>query len=107
MTCSRLTWERKADGRLEPTHIIGGGTQNRLLSQFAADATGRVVMAGPIEATAIGILSMQAIVPGRLGLVDQARAVVRQSFVSDVFEPTHRAAWDDAYQKLLGMIPQR
>ena len=44
-----------------PIHIIGGGTKNRLLNQFAADATERVVVTGPVEATAIGNILMQAI----------------------------------------------
>jgi sugar (pentulose or hexulose) kinase len=55
--------------RLEPVHIVGGGTQNTLLCQFAADATGRRVVAGPVEATAIGNVVMQAIALGHLGSI--------------------------------------
>ena len=50
--------------RLEPIHIVGGGTQNRLLSQFTADATGRAVVTGPVEATATGNVLMQAMALG-------------------------------------------
>ena len=99
--------EEMVGHRLEPIHIIGGGTQNRLLNQFAADATGRVVTAGPIEATAIGNLCVQAIALGRLGSLDQARTVVRQSFVPEVFEPTNTAAWSgDAYSRLLSLMAE-
>ena len=49
---------------LETIHIVGGGTQNRLLCQMAADACERRVVAGPIEATAIGNLMMQAVAGG-------------------------------------------
>jgi rhamnulokinase len=92
--------EEMVGHRLEPIHIVGGGTQNRLLSQFAADATSRVVITGPIEATAIGNLLVQAIALGHIGSLRDARTVVRQSFAPDVFEPTSRVAWDDAYTRL-------
>jgi rhamnulokinase len=59
--------------RLEPIHIIGGGMQNRLLNQLTADATNRSVIAGPIEATAIGNVLMQAVALGRLTSLDEAR----------------------------------
>ena len=90
--------------RLEPIHIVGGGTRNRLLNQFAADATSRRVIAGPVEATATGNLLMQAVALGNLGSLQDARAVVRASFAPVVFEPVNRAAWDAAYQRFLNLI---
>ena len=57
---------------LDPIHIIGGGTKNRLLNQFTADATGRVVVTGPVEATAIGNILMQAIGLKHLGSLDRS-----------------------------------
>ena len=57
---------------LGPVHIIGGGTQNRLLCQLTADATGRPVIAGPVEATATGNLLMQALALGHLRLPGRA-----------------------------------
>ena len=86
--------------RLEPIHIVGGGTQNRLLSQFTADATGRVVVTGPIEATAIGNLLMQAIALGHIGSLQQGRTIVRNSFAPEIFKPRSRARWDEAYARL-------
>jgi len=90
--------------RLYPIHIIGGGTQNRLLNQFTADATNRWVVAGPIEATAIGNVLMQAVALGHLQSLDEARAVVRQSFQPETYEPRAAAEWDTAYQKLEKMM---
>ena len=58
--------EELSGKRLDPIHIIGGGTKNRLLNQFAADCTGRDVITGPVEATAIGNVLMQAIALGHL-----------------------------------------
>ncbi|MEW5720011.1 MAG: rhamnulokinase family protein [Chloroflexota bacterium] len=86
--------------RLEPIHIVGGGTQNRLLNQFTADATGRVVVTGPIEATAIGNLMTQAIALGHVGSLADARALIANSFETSTFEPGNRAGWDDAYARL-------
>jgi rhamnulokinase len=90
--------------RLEPIHMIGGGTKNRLLNQFTADATGRIVVAGPSEATAIGNVLMQAVGFGHLGSLAEARAVVRNSFVSEVYTPDNTHRWDQAYGKLLNFL---
>ncbi|MBI5565497.1 MAG: rhamnulokinase, partial [Chloroflexi bacterium] len=86
--------------RLNPIHIIGGGTQNRLLNQLTADATHRSVIAGPIEATAIGNVLMQAVALGHLTSLDAARAVVRQSFKPETYEPHASSEWEPAYRKL-------
>jgi rhamnulokinase len=86
--------------RLEPIHIIGGGTKNRLLNQFTADATCRRVVTGPIEATAIGNILMQAIALEHLGSLADARQVVRTSFTPEVYEPQKSADWDDAFARL-------
>jgi rhamnulokinase len=85
---------------LEPIHIIGGGTQNRLLNQLTADATNRSVVTGPIEATAIGNVLMQAVALGYLKSLDEARAVVRHSFKPETYEPHTSAEWETAYEKL-------
>jgi rhamnulokinase len=85
---------------LYPIHIIGGGTKNRLLNQFTADATRRVVVTGPVEATAIGNIMMQAIGLNHLGSLAEARDIVRTSFIPTVYEPQGAAIWDDAYSRL-------
>ena len=90
--------------RLEPIHIIGGGTQNRLLNQLTADATNRSVVTGPIEATAIGNVLMQAVALGHLKSLDEARAVVRHSFKPETYEPQPSDRWDAAYQKLCALL---
>jgi len=65
--------------RHDPIHIVGGGTQNKLLCQLTADATGRTVIAGPIEATAIGNVLVQAMGVGLIADLDEARQIVRNS----------------------------
>jgi rhamnulokinase len=95
-----LTWlEELVGGRIETIHIVGGGTQNRQLCQATADACRRVVLAGPVEATAIGNVVVQAISAGEVGSIEDARAVVRRSFPPDRYEPQNAAAWDEAYAR--------
>jgi rhamnulokinase len=98
--------EEMLERRLEPLHIVGGGTQNRLLSQLTADAIGRRVITGPIEATATGNIIMQAMALGHLASLDEGRQVVRNSFDVTTFEPVSRAGWDDAYARLLTLMEQ-
>jgi rhamnulokinase len=103
----RLTLERLEElsgKRLDPIHIIGGGTKNRLLNQFTSDCTGRMVVTGPVEATAIGNLLMQAIALGQLGSLAEARAVVRNSFDVESYGPGSSAGWDEAYAKFVKMV---
>lgn len=88
--------------RIETIHIVGGGTQNRLLCRLAAEATGRTVIAGPVEATALGNVLMQALGRGHIQSLEQARDIVRRSFELELYEPTaSRAAWDEAYARFL------
>ena len=96
--------EELSGKRLDPIHIIGGGTKNRLLNQFTANATNRTVVTGPVEATAIGNLLMQAIGLGYLSSLVEARAVVRNSFEVEEYQPGNHAGWDEAYEKLLELI---
>ena len=90
--------------RLEPLHVVGGGARNRLLCQLAADATGRVVVAGPVEATAAGNVLMQAVALGHLGSLAEARDVVRRSFEIATCEPRPGPAVEDAYARLLALV---
>ena len=95
--------ERILKYRLDPIHIVGGGTQNTLLCQFAADATTRRVTAGPVEATAIGNVIMQAIALGHVGSIEQGRELVRRSFDVDIYEPHDTAPWNEAYERFVNL----
>ena len=92
--------EQLVGRRLDPIHIIGGGSQNDLLNQLTADCTGRTVIAGPVEATAIGNVLLQSIALGHLGSLPEARALVRRSFAVKTFHPTNPGGWDTALKKL-------
>lgn len=84
-------------------HIVGGGTQNHLLCQMAADACGRPVLAGPIEATAIGNCMMQAIAAGDVSGVAQARDVVRKSFEMVEYHPKADQRWEKAAERFAAL----
>lgn len=90
--------------RLEVIHIVGGGSQNSLLNQLTADACDRPVVAGPVEATAIGNVLLQAIGLGLLKSLDEGREVVRRSFEVRTFTPQHPARWQEAHERFLEFL---
>jgi sugar (pentulose or hexulose) kinase len=89
--------ERIAEHPVEVVHVVGGGARNGLLCQMTADACGRPVLAGPVEATAIGNLLVQAISVGELAGLGEAREVVAGSFPIERYEPAADGYWDEAY----------
>ena len=78
-------------------HIIGGGAQNRVLCQWTANALGRPVIAGPIEATAQGNLLVQLMAQGEVASVQELRDIVRQSNEMQEYQPQEIPAWNEAY----------
>jgi rhamnulokinase len=86
--------------RLEVIRIVGGGSQNRLLCQMTADACDVPVVAGPVEATALGNLMVQAIATGELDDVAAGRAAVAASVTLDTYEPRSGGAWDEMLARL-------
>src|SRR5262249_26877967 len=87
--------------RLESIHVVGGGCQNTLLCQFTADACNRPVLAGPVEATAIGNLLVQAVGLGIVSSLTEAREVVRNSFEVRTYAPRDAVRWEEPYQRFL------
>jgi rhamnulokinase len=96
--------EELAGGRLETIHIVGGGTKNRQLCQAAADACGRRVVAGPVEATAIGNVMMQAVALGDVGSIAEAREMIARSFEVEEYQPHNTSAWDEAFGKYAKVV---
>lgn len=91
--------------QIEKLHIIGGGANNKIMSQLTADATGIPVFAGPTEATAIGNIMLQAKALGKVKSLNEIRKIVRNSFEVTEFKPLPKLNWEGAYnmfEKLLG-----
>jgi rhamnulokinase len=99
--------EELAGVRLDTIHIVGGGSQNTLLCQLTADACDRPVVAGPVEATALGNVLVQMIGLGLLGSLAEGRAVVRRSFEVRTFEPQQSMRWHEPYERFLKLITEK
>ena len=82
-------------------HIIGGGSLNKTLCQFTANATGLKIIAGPAEGTAAGNLLMQAKALGYIKDLKEIRQVVRNSFSFVEYYPQDTLEWNKAYKKFL------
>ena len=90
--------EEVSERKTAVVHVIGGGAQNRLLNQFTADALGRLVLAGPVEATAVGNLITQARAAGSIEDSSQGTAIIRNSFPIETFQPGRQDEWNAAYK---------
>jgi rhamnulokinase len=95
--------ESVLDQTFEIVHIVGGGGRNDLLNHMTADATNRVVVVGPYEATATGNIVGQMFGAGVFSGLKEIREVVRRSFEPVRIEPNHSAEWDDAFARFLAL----
>jgi rhamnulokinase len=91
--------EELTGNHVEEIRIIGGGSLNRLLNQFTANATGRTAIAGPVEATALGNIAMQMLATGAVSSLAEARTVINRSFPVERFEPFEADRWSDHYSR--------
>jgi rhamnulokinase len=91
--------ERLTCEPIRQIRIIGGGSKNRLLNQLTADATGRPVLAGPAEATAVGNIAMQILATGVASSLAEVRAMVDRSFPTEIFEPCETDKWDRQFPR--------
>ena len=96
--------ESVLEKKMEAIHVVGGGSHNTLLCQLTADATGRPVIAGPGEATALGNILMQALADGKVGSLDQIREMVRNSTEVVTYEPAPSESWEPAYGRFLKLL---
>jgi rhamnulokinase len=92
---------------IETLHVIGGGSRHVTLCQFTANAAKIPVVAGPVEATAVGNIMGQAIALGRAGSIAEMRAAGAASFALDRYEPRDTAAWDRAYERFADIIGRK
>lgn len=100
-----LEWLEELIGtRIETIHIVGGGCQNESLNQLAADACGRPVIAGPVEATVLGNLLVQARSAGELGTLADLREIVAASCAPVTFEPRNSARWQEQYPRFVDLV---
>ncbi len=99
--------EQVSGKHIEQIRIIGGGSKNRHLNQFTADATGRRVLAGPAEATALGNIAVQILATGASSSLKEVREIVDRSFPIETFEPLETDKWDqhaERFEQYCGSI---
>ena len=89
--------EQLTGTRYKQVRIVGGGSRNKLLNQFTADATGRTVIAGPVEATALGNIAIQMLATGGVESLAEARDIIEHSFPTERFEPVQAEPWNRQY----------
>jgi rhamnulokinase len=95
-----LGWLEELTGNsIEVIHIVGGGSKSALLNRFTADACQRPVLAGPVEATALGNLLVQVRASGELSSLAEMRQVIRKSSAVTTCQPGKPAAWDEAFDR--------
>jgi len=95
-----LEWaESLVANALHTIHIVGGGVQNRLLCQLTADVCRRRVLAGPVEATALGNIAVQAMSVGVFDDINEARAVIRESFPPQEYTPREETDYEELYHR--------
>jgi len=95
--------EALTDQTIQTLHIVGGGSQNQLLNQWTADALQRTVVAGPVEATAVGNLMIQAIALGQVKDLHQARAMVARSFPTTTYLPLNASSGHAAWERFASL----
>lgn len=87
-------------------HILGGGTKDSLLCQMTADSTGLPVIAGPVEATALGNIIIQLVALGEFESIDEGRKLIEKTEKLNYYEPFETTLWDNAYntyKNILGL----
>jgi rhamnulokinase len=89
---------------LKAIRVVGGGSKNRLLSQFTADACQRRVVTGPVEATALGNVLMQAIATGHIQDIAGGRQAIAASSAQQVFEPGPGDPWEEAFTRFRELL---
>ncbi len=91
--------EEVTGNKYNVVNIVGGGIKDKMICQFTANATKRKVSTGPVEATSIGNVVVQAMAMGAIKDLKEGRQVVKNSFDITVYEPQDSEAWDKAYEE--------
>ena len=97
------TIEGIVNRRQDTLHVVGGGGQNVLLNQFTANAVGRPVVVGPVEATAAGNVLLQMVAAGEISSLSEGREIIRRSFELTTYLPEDAVEWDEAYERFQGV----
>lgn len=90
--------------KIDVIHMVGGGIQDQFLCSLAADASGKQVIAGPVEATAAGNIILQAMVLGEIKDLSHGREIIRNSFEMKEYMPRNTQIWDENYSRFIDIL---
>ncbi len=96
--------EKLSNKEIEVIHIIGGGVKNQLICQWTANVVGKLVIAGPVETTAIGNIIMQLMAAGEIKDISEGRKISKNSSSTVIYEPKDRSIWESIYYKYINVI---
>jgi rhamnulokinase len=96
--------QQVAGRHIETVRVVGGGSQHRMLCQLTADVSNRRVVAGPVEATALGNVMVQAIASGKFADIESGRRAIESSVQPDLYEPEPSMAYEKAYDRFLTLV---
>ncbi len=96
--------EENTGKRFSVLHMLGGGTKDGFLCQMTADSLGIDVIAGPVEATAVGNIMLQLIALGEIKDIDEARKIIRRTEKVKVYKPLAHKQWREGYEKYKKII---
>ena len=96
--------ERIANRSLRKIRVVGGGALNQFLCQMTADACGREVIAGPVEAAALGNAMVQAVATGHLKSFSEGQAALKQSVHYQSYSPARGGAWQEAFERFKSVV---
>ena len=92
-----LALEELTGRQLKTIRVVGGGSRNALFSQMIADACNRTVLAGPVEASALGNAMLQAVAIGEIADIESGREAIAASVECAVYNPRPSDRWDEMY----------
>lgn len=92
---------------LDKVYMGGGGIQNTMLTQNTADALGREVVAGPVEATSCGNIISQMVATGSLPNITAGRELILQSNQIKNYQPNDHSAWNDQLQRYKALLQNK
>lgn len=99
--------ERITSRSLSTVRIVGGGCLNQFLCQMTADACGREVIAGPVEAAALGNSMVQAVATGYLNNLAEGRSAIEQSVHCQLYSPAQSSGWGEAFARYESVVVHR
>lgn len=99
--------EKLTNKKYSKIHIVGGGAKNEILNQLTANVTGKIVIAGPWEATTIGSAIIQMLALGHINTIDEGREIVRNSFEFKTYNPCKDLSLEDKYSFLSKLLNEK